>query len=105
MGTLALGLSEVLTSDISRMGLVLYSKSDWAKSFYDRQRERKKSHHAAIRALAFKWIRILFRCWKDGVAYDATRYAAALQKRGSEKPAEIHWKNVAGFAKLARFSS
>ena len=80
-------------------------QSDWAKSFYDQQRERKKSHHAAIRALAFKWIRILFRCWKDGVPYDATRYAAALQKHGPAKPEEIHWKNVAGFAKLARFSS
>ena len=80
-------------------------QSAWAKSFYDRQRERKKSHHAAIRALAFKWIRILFRCWKDGVPYDATRYAAALQKHGPAKPEEIHWKNVAGFSKLARFSS
>ena len=48
-------------------------KSAWAKSFYDRQRERKKSYHAAIRALAFKWIRILFRCWKDGVTYDMTQ--------------------------------
>ena len=80
-------------------------KSAWAKSFYDRQRERKKSHHAAIRALAFKWIRILFRCWKDGVPYDATRYAAALQKHGPAKAEEIHRKNVAGFSKLARFSS
>ena len=26
---------------------------------------RGKSHHAAIRALAFKWIRILYRCWKN----------------------------------------
>jgi hypothetical protein len=34
-------------------------ESDWAKSFYDQQRERKKSHHAAIRALAFKRLRIL----------------------------------------------
>jgi transposase len=80
-------------------------QSGWAKSFYDKQRERNKTHHAAIRALAFKWLRILFRCWKESVPYDAPRYTAALQKRAPEKPEEIHWKNVAGFAKLTRFSS
>jgi hypothetical protein len=34
-------------------------------------------------ALAFKWIRILFRCWQDRVAYDESRYLMALAKRGS----------------------
>ena len=33
--------------------------------------------------LAFKWIRIVFRCWQDRVAYDETRYLTALAKRGS----------------------
>jgi transposase len=49
----------------------------WAKSYYKRQMERGKSHHAALRALAFKWIRILFRCWKDRCCYDPTKYAPA----------------------------
>jgi hypothetical protein len=31
----------------------------WAKAYYDQQRFRNESHHTAIRALAFKWIRIL----------------------------------------------
>jgi len=89
------------------MGLVLYSEIGLGQELLRPATRRKKSHHAAIRALAFKWIRILFRCWKDGVPYDddATRYAAALQKHSPAKPEEIHWKNVAGFAKLAPFSS
>jgi hypothetical protein len=33
--------------------------------------------------LAFKWIRIVFRCWQDRVAYDENKYLAALAKRGS----------------------
>jgi transposase len=37
---------------------------DWAAAFYELQRARGKGHHAAVRALAYKWIRILFRCWK-----------------------------------------
>jgi hypothetical protein len=39
--------------------------SNWARAYYDQMRGRGKEHHAALRALAYKWIRILFRCWKD----------------------------------------
>jgi len=55
----------------------------WARSCYQQLRSRGKGHHAAVRALAFKWIRILFRCWKDRVAYDENKYLAALARRGS----------------------
>lgn len=55
----------------------------WAKAFYDLQRKRGKSHHAAVRSLAFKWIRILFRCWKDNVPYDEKRYLQQLIIHGS----------------------
>ena len=57
--------------------------SPWARSYYQQQRERGKGHHAAVRGLAFKWIRIVFRCWKDRVAYDENRYLAVLAKRNS----------------------
>ena len=36
---------------------------------------------AALRALAFKWIRILHRGWTDRTPYDEARYLLALQKR------------------------
>jgi transposase len=79
-------------------------KSKWARAFYDQQRERNKSHHAAIRALSFKWLRILFRCWKDRVPYDESRYALAQRHRATPKPVEIQMKNIAGFTKLDGFS-
>lgn len=50
----------------------------WAKRFYDTQRARGKNHHSALRALAFKWIRILFRCWQDHCPYDPAKYAAPI---------------------------
>jgi len=59
------------------------AQSVWARSYYQQLRSRGKGHHAAVRALAFKWIRILFRCWKDRVAYDEKKYLAALVRRGS----------------------
>jgi transposase len=57
--------------------------SAWARAYYEQQRERGKGHHAAVRALAFKWIRILWRCWQDREAYDEVRYVASLHRRGS----------------------
>jgi hypothetical protein len=79
-------------------------KPGWAREFYERQRERNKSHHAAVRALAFKWLRIVHRCWRDRIPYDETRYASALQKCKVAKPVEIRVKRIAGFAKLDGFS-
>ena len=55
----------------------------WAKALYDSLRERGKGHHAAVRAVSFKWIRILFACWKQRVPYDPERYLQALRTRGS----------------------
>jgi hypothetical protein len=36
-----------------------------------------------IRALAYKWIRILFRCWQKRTPYDEIRYLKSLQKSSS----------------------
>jgi transposase len=58
-------------------------QSDWARACYDQFRKRGKSHHAALRALAFKWIRIMFRCWKDRKPYDETIYCKSLKIRCS----------------------
>ena len=59
------------------------NKSYWAGLYYHQQRARGCSHQAAVRALAFKWIRILYRCWKTRTPYDEARYLKALQDRGS----------------------
>jgi transposase len=57
--------------------------SRWARAYYDQQRARGNDHHAALRALAYKWIRILFRCWKEHRPYDEDTYVAALRRHGS----------------------
>jgi transposase len=56
----------------------------WAHACYETQRARGKGYHAAVRAVAFKWIRILFACWKQRLPYNPTLYLQALQTRGSE---------------------
>jgi transposase len=57
--------------------------SFWARVYYQQQRDKGKAHQAAVRALAFKWIRILFRCWQDRTPYDEAAYLNALNSRGS----------------------
>ena len=34
-----------------------------------------------MRALAFKWLRILYRCWKERKPYDEAKYLFAFKQR------------------------
>jgi transposase len=56
-------------------------QSVWAEAFYQRKRAEGKKHHAAIRALAYQWIRIIYRCWQDHTPYDEARYQQACRQR------------------------
>lgn len=58
-------------------------RSFWAAAYYQQQRSKGNSHQAAVRALAYKWIRILHHCWRTGHKYDETTYLRALKKRSS----------------------
>jgi transposase len=55
----------------------------WAKLYYEQQLSRGASRQAALRALAFKWIRILYRCWYNRTPYDEATYLNALKRRAS----------------------
>jgi len=57
--------------------------SYWAGIYYTKQRQKGNSHQSAVRALAFKWIRILFRCWKTRTTYDESKYLKVLKERNS----------------------
>jgi transposase len=57
--------------------------SFWARAYYEQQLARGKQHQAAARALAYKWIRIIWKCWLTRTPYDEVRYLEALRKKGS----------------------
>lgn len=61
----------------------------WARAYYQAQRLRGKTHHSILRALAFKWLRILWRCWHDHLPYDEARYLSALRRHGSPLAAAL----------------
>jgi hypothetical protein len=47
-----------------------------------------------VRALAFKWIRIIFRLWQDRTPYDENLYLQALRNRRSPLSQKIPYPNV-----------
>jgi len=57
--------------------------SAWAKAYYQFYKSKGKKHNTIVRSLAFKWIRILFACWKEHRPYDEAKYLETLQRRGS----------------------
>ena len=59
------------------------TRSLWSRAYYQQQRAKGVSHYTALRALAYKWIRIMWRCWQDRKPYCEQTYLDALRKNGS----------------------
>jgi hypothetical protein len=55
----------------------------WAQVYYQQQRDKGKTPQAAVRALAFQWIRMLYRCGQHHTPYEASAYLRALNRRGA----------------------
>ena len=53
----------------------------WARALYLQLRARGHRHWAAFRVIAFRGVRILFRCWQDRVPYKESKYLESLQRR------------------------
>jgi len=52
-------------------------ESAWAKRIYLQARRRGCDHPHATRILARAWVRVLWRCWRDGATYDPSKHGAA----------------------------
>jgi transposase len=59
--------------------------SFWARIYYQQQRDKGTSHQAAVRALAFTWIWMLFRCWQHRTRCEEAIYLNALKRRGASR--------------------
>jgi transposase len=57
--------------------------SFWARAYYEQQIAKGKGRQAAVRALAYKWIRIIWKCWQTRTSYNEVRYLENLRKKGS----------------------
>jgi len=57
--------------------------STWAAAYYQQQKDRGADRWTILRSLAFKWLRILWRCWQDRTPYSEEAYLKQLAKRSS----------------------
>jgi transposase len=66
---------------------ILHSR--WAAAHYQQQRLKGSAHHAAVRSLAYKWQRIIWKCWQTRTPYNEQTYEAALRRTGSPLVARL----------------
>ncbi len=57
--------------------------SPWARAFYDRAKQAGDHHALALRKLAAKWIKIIFRMWQHNSTYDERKYVDSMSRHGS----------------------
>lgn len=52
--------------------------SQWARKYYDDQRSRGKTHSVALRALSNKWVKVIYKLWKDEIFYEEEKYFSSV---------------------------
>ena len=55
----------------------------WAQTYYATKRASGHSHASALRCLAKRWLKILWRMWQDRVPYDESIHLESLKAHGS----------------------
>jgi Transposase IS116/IS110/IS902 family len=61
---------------VQQWALCSLRRSGWAREFYDAQRARGTTHHAALRALGNRWLEILWHCLMRGQPSDEATHTA-----------------------------
>ena len=56
-------------------------RSEWARAYYAQYRKRGHGHHAALRALGAKWLKIIFVMWSRHVPYDEQYHLATMARQ------------------------
>ncbi|MDP9343677.1 MAG: transposase [Actinomycetota bacterium] len=69
-----------LANAVQQWAFCSLSRSGWAREFYDAQRARGKTHHAALRALGNRWLEVLWHCLRKGVSYDEATHVANRER-------------------------
>jgi transposase len=59
------------------------AKCPWADAYYWHKREQGMSHPAALRCLAMRWLKIIWKMWIERKPYDGDRHLRDQVKHGS----------------------
>jgi transposase len=58
-------------------------KCAWAQAYYQKKREQRMNHAQALRCLGQRWLKILFKMWREKKPYDEARHTLDQVKHGS----------------------
>ena len=58
-------------------------KAPWAQAYYRHKRDQGMGHAAALRCLAMRWLKILWKMWMEHTPYDGDRHLRDQIKHGS----------------------
>ena len=71
-----LAYNRYLGNAVQQWAFCSLQRSAWARTFYDAKIAKGKSHHAALRTLANRWLEILWHCLRLGVRYNEAVHTA-----------------------------
>jgi hypothetical protein len=66
---------------VDRVAFLSLRSSEWARAYYDQQRARGHTHRRALRALAAKWVKVIFAMWERQVPYDEQYHLATMARQ------------------------
>lgn len=71
----------VLRTAVHQLAWLSLTQCDWARAYYQACRARGQRHHHALRALAAKWLKILFVMWQRQIPYDEQYHLATMTRQ------------------------
>lgn len=77
------GCNKFLRSAVHLWTNLSREKCAWAQSYYEHKRKQGMSHTCALRCLGQRWLKILWKMWQTGTAYDEALHARNQVKHGS----------------------
>lgn len=63
------------------------TQSSWAKTLYVQKKAQGRSHAAALRVVGDKWLKIIYRLWKEKACYDENIYLAGRMRHQLQQAA------------------
>jgi transposase len=70
-----------LRAAVHQLAFLSLERCEWAAAYYRAHRARGHAHHAALRALGGKWLKIIFVMWSRHVPYDETHHLATMARQ------------------------
>jgi transposase len=84
--TFRFACDKLLRAAVDQLAFLSLRSSEWARAYYDAQRARGHRHRHALRALAAKWLKIIFVMWQRQVPYDEQYHLATMARQALRHP-------------------